>query len=301
MSRLVAPIDDVRVDRVVADGAGVAMAVARRLCGDGRVRGDRGQRLAAGDRLTAGTVIVVEDQPWLQPVDAPLSVLWFDEDVAVVDKPAGLPCHPIDPGEADSVVHRLMARFPEVATASPDAREGGLVHRLDTGTSGCLAVARSREAWRSLRAAVDDADKTYLALVAGAPLALDGTVLVDRIAHDRTDRRRMTVVPDGADHDDDVGQTGVVVLGRGRLDGVEVGLVRLALHGGRRHQLRVQLASRGHPLVGDQLYGGPLVGDASGPLLHAWRLALPGKPPVTAGLPGPFRAALEAAGVAIPT
>jgi 23S rRNA pseudouridine1911/1915/1917 synthase len=220
-------------------------------------------------------------------------VLWHDADVVVVDKPAGLPCHPLDPGEVDAVVHRLLGRFPEIATASPEPREGGLVHRLDTDTSGCLAVARHRAAWQALRDGFDAADKTYLAVVAGDAGALDGVVITDGIAHDRADRRRMVV--------DAAGQpcaTAVAVVGVGQgHDGV-VSLVRLGLRGGRRHQLRVHLAARGHPLVGDDLYGGP---DAARVMLHAWRLTLPGRAMVTAPLPDDIRAVLDDAGIVTPT
>lgn len=281
--------DGARVDRVVKDGTGLAMAVVKRLCDEGRVRRVSGARLAAGDRVVAGDAIDVDERPWLVAVDAPLTVLWTDNDVVIVDKPAGLPCHPLDPGEADSVVHRLLARFPGIAVASPEPREGGLVHRLDTDTSGGLAIARHRAAWHALRDAFDAVDKTYLALVAGDARALDGVVVADGIAHDRTDRRRMIV--------DDAGQpctTVVAVVGVGHgLPGV-VSLVRLGLRGGRRHQLRVHLAARGHPIVGDTLYGGPGPGRT---LLHAWRLTLPGRTAVTAPLPDDLRAALAGAGI----
>jgi 23S rRNA pseudouridine1911/1915/1917 synthase len=284
--------DGARVDRVVVDATGLAMAVVRRLCADGRVRSDRGARLAAGDRVATNDVVVIAADDWLVPVDAPLTVLWHDDDVLIVDKPAGLPCHPMDPGEADSVVHRLVGRHPGIAMASTTPREGGLIHRLDTGTSGCLAVARHRDAWLTLRHGIDDARKTYLAVVVGDAAALDGTVITDGIAHDHSDRRRMTVDPAGQPCRTDVAVLGV---GQGQ-DGV-VSLVQLGLQGGRRHQLRLHLASRQHPLVGDDLYGGP-----GGPwaLLHAWQLTLPGRPTVTAPLPAAFVAGLNAAAIVPP-
>jgi 23S rRNA pseudouridine1911/1915/1917 synthase len=281
-----------RVDRVVVDATGLAMAVVRRLCADGRVRSDRGARLAAGDRVASDDVVVVFAEAWLTPVDAPLAVLWHDDDVVIVDKPAGLPCHPVDPGEADSVVHRLIGSFPEIATASTTPREGGLIHRLDTGTSGCLAAARHRAAWVALRDGIDDARKTYLAVVAGDAAALDGAVIRDPIAHDRQDRRRMITADDGQPCRTDVAVLGV---GQGR-DGV-VSLVRLELQGGRRHQLRVHLASRQHPLVGDALYGGP---GGPWPMLHAWRLTLLGRSTVVAPLPATFRNCLAAAAIPPP-
>jgi len=299
--------DGARVDKVLARTLALGTAAVRRLCEGGQVRGPRG-RLAAGDRVSVGMVVSVADVQWLTPVDRPLEVIAAWADVVVVNKLAGLPCHPLVPGEGDSVVHRLVGRFPDIGTASVDPREGGLLHRLDTGTSGCLAVARDRVTWETLRAAFDGATKTYLAIVVGAVGAVGADLVIDTpIGHDRGDRRRMIVDPDGAPC-----RTTVHVLGRGRLptfDGaVDVSLVRLGLSGGRRHQLRVHLQSRGHPLLGDTLYGGAVsdavidpisdaVGDDGGGFfLHAVSLALPGHPLVHAPLPTRWRATLAAAG-----
>jgi 23S rRNA pseudouridine1911/1915/1917 synthase len=288
--------DGARVDKVLARTLGLGTAAVRRLCDGGQVRGPRG-RLAAGDRVTVGMVVTVADVQWLIAVDGPLEVIAAWADVVVVDKPAGLVCHPLVPGEDDSVVHRLVGRFPDIATASIDPREGGLLHRLDTGTSGCLAVARDRGTWESLRARFDGATKTYLAIVVGVvgpDLTIDSP-----IGHDRGDRRRMAIDADGAP----CGTT-VHALGHGRLrtreGAVDVSLVRLGLSGGRRHQLRVHLQSRGHPLLGDTLYGAP-ASDDGGFFLHAVSLALPGHPLVRAPLPARWRTTLAAAGCPMPT
>ena len=272
--------DGVRVDKVLSRALGMGTAAVRRLCDGGQVRGPAG-RLAAGDRVAAGMAITIAEVCWLTPVEAPLDVLAAWANVVVVDKPVGLPCHPLVPGEGDSVVHRLVARFPEIATAAADPREGGLLHRLDTGTSGCLAVARNRSTWEALRAGLEGATKTYLALVVGT--VAPSLVIDDGIGHDRGDRRRMVLAPDGAPC-----RTTVRCLGQGRLDTangpVAISLVRLGLSGGRRHQLRVHMQSRGHPLLGDTLYGGPAV-DGDGFFLHAVSLGLPGHPVVRAPMP----------------
>lgn len=292
----IAPSDDgARVDKVLARMLALGTAAVRRLCEGGQVRGPRG-RLAAGDRVSAGMVVTVADVQWLTAVDRPLDVIAAWADVVVVDKPAGLACHPLVPGEDDSVVHRLVGRFPDIATASVDPREGGLLHRLDTGTSGCLAVARDRSTWETLRASFDGATKTYLAIVVGV-VGPDRTI-DSPIGHDRGDRRRMAIDPDGAPC-----RTTVHALGQGRLttpDGaVDVSLVRLGLSGGRRHQLRVHLQSRGHPLLGDTLYGGA-ASDDGGFYLHAVSLALPGHPLVHAPLPARWRTTLAAAACPMP-
>ena len=272
--------DGVRVDKVVSRALGLGTAAVRRLCDGSQVRGPAG-RLAAGDRVKAGMAITIAEVCWLTPVEAPLGVLATWANVVVVDKPAGLPCHPLVPGEGDSVVHRLVGRFPEIAGAGADPREGGLLHRLDTGTSGCLAVARDRSTWQALRAGLEGASKTYLAVVVGT--VPPSFFIDDAIGHDRGDRRRMVLDQDGAPC-----RTTARCLGQGQLatanGPVPVSLVRLELSGGRRHQLRVHLQSRGHPLLGDTLYGGPAV-DGDGFFLHAVSLGLPGYPVVRAPVP----------------
>lgn len=266
--------DGARVDRAVVGLVGLPTAVVRRLCDDGRVT-KNGRRAKAGDRVVVGDELRVAAVEWLRPQGPVPPILFVDDAVIVVDKPADVPCHPIVPGEGNTVVDRVVVDFPETATASLEPREAGLVHRLDTGTSGCLAIARHRAAWDALRDAVGTAEKTYLAIVTGAPT---DTMIDTAISHDRTDRRRMRVDASGGQP----AETRVRVLAVGE----STSLVRLELSGGRRHQLRVHLASIGHPLVGDDLYAG---GD--GPFfLHAWRLGIAGRPVVQAPVPAAFAA-----------
>jgi 23S rRNA pseudouridine1911/1915/1917 synthase len=274
--------DGARVDRAVVGLVGLPTAVVRRLCDDGRVLRN-GKKAKAGDRVNVGDELRVASIAWLVPQAASLvPVLFVDDDVVVVDKPADMPCHPIVPGEGGTVVDAVVSGFPEIATASLEPREAGLVHRLDTGTSGALAIARHRRAWEGLRAAVADAGKTYLALVAGHPTDQQITLRID---HDSTDRRRMRV-------DEAQGQpavTRVVVLATTG----SASLVRLELSGGRRHQLRVHMAAVGHPLIGDDLYAGGI-----GPFfLHAWQLQLADQPLVFAPIPPGFVAKARALGL----
>jgi 23S rRNA pseudouridine1911/1915/1917 synthase len=185
-------------------------------------------------------------------------VLWVDPALVAVDKQAGVPSHPRAAGETDTVANAIVARFPECASASPDAREGGLCHRLDIGTSGVLIAARSPAAWSALRAALSGGacEKTYLAEVTGTPPP-SGEL---NAAIGRRGRRGKQVVVDG-------GRNPLPAHTRWELLEARAGtaLLRVRLTKGRTHQVRAHLAAAGHPIVGDALYGG-----GAGPLrLHA--------------------------------
>jgi 23S rRNA pseudouridine1911/1915/1917 synthase len=274
--------DGARVDRAVVGLVGLPTAVVRRLCDDGRVLRN-GKKAKAGDRVNVGDELRVASIAWLVPQSAALvPVLFVDDDVVIVDKPADMPCHPIVPGEGGTVVDAVVSGFPEIATASLEPREAGLVHRLDTGTSGALAIARHRRSWDALRDAVATADKTYLALVHGQPTDQEITLRID---HDSADRRRMRVDPAE-------GQPALTRVHMLATSG-SASLVRLELSGGRRHQLRVHLAAVGHPLIGDDLYAG---GDSPF-FLHAWQLRLAHRPVVTAPVPPAFAAKAKLLGL----
>jgi 23S rRNA pseudouridine1911/1915/1917 synthase len=249
-----------RVDRFVASALpGLSGAAARRLVDGGAVQVD-GRRAKKGTRLAAGQTVEIDDargaleapQARVVRADAALSilVLLVDEAFVAVDKPAGVPSHPQVAGETGTAANALAARFPECASASPDPREGGLVHRLDRGTSGVLIAARSAAAWSGLRAALSRADgeKTYLAEVVGAP--------ADTGASDapigRVGRRGARVRTDGGGRNPLSAHTSWEVIAR--RDATT--LMRVRLSKGRAHQVRAHLAAAGHPIVGDDLYGG---------------------------------------------
>lgn len=290
--RVPAALDGARVDRAMAELFELPVATARRLLEAGRVRVDGRQR-KKGDAVKAGQALALEGGGrWLAPVaDARVKLLRIEADLIVLDKPAGMPCHPLVPGEGGTVVDALAALHPEIEAASPEApREAGLVHRLDTGTSGCLVVARSPSSWRVLRDAFasDRVEKLYLALVEGSVGA--ASVVEEPIGHDTSDARRMRIDPRGRAARSEV---------RPLQCGPRATLVEVLMHGGRRHQLRVHLAHLGHPIVGDVLYGATPAADAPAPLLHCRTLVLPGHAPTTAPLPAPMLAAARARGLAV--
>ena len=206
----------------------------------------KGEHLAPGQRVQlpeppapAGAAIAPDDS-------LPLEVLHADEALVAVAKPAGLPSHPLRAGERGTVASALVARFPECAVASPDPREAGLVHRLDTGTSGVLVASRQRALWTPLHEALGEGgDKLYLAEVAGACSATVIDAAIGRVGR-RGDRVRV-----GTGRGLLPARTEVTVV----VARAETTLVNARLHRGRAHQVRAHLAHAGHPVLGDPLYG----------------------------------------------
>jgi 23S rRNA pseudouridine1911/1915/1917 synthase len=261
-----------RVDHVVAAAIpGLAVARARRLVEAGAVRLD-GRVARKGDRVAAGQTLELDEgtaagaaAAGVEP-DAGVAVAWLhvDDALVAISKPAGVPSHPLQPGERGTAANALVARFPECATASADAREGGLGHRLDNETSGVLLAARSRAAWEALRAALraPSCTKTYLAEVVGDPPQRG----VETAPIGRAGRRggRVRV---GAGRQPLAARTEwEVVERRGATT-----LVRARLHAGRAHQVRAHLAAAGFPIVGDPVYG---EGGGLGLRLHAHTISL---------------------------
>ena len=265
-----------RIDRFIADATGLSRSHVQKLISDGRLTVD-GIPVRANALVAAGTEVRLDvPQPLeldLAPApDIPLRIVYEDDDLLIVDKPAGLVVHP-SPGhhDGDTLVNALLARAggAEYGGIAGVARPG-IVHRLDRDTSGLLMVAKHDGAQRSLMAQLKArrVRKTYLALVAGSVAAAVGRSEAP-IGRDPKHRTRMAVVADGRPS-----TTGYRV--RERFDGWT--LLELDLVTGRTHQIRVHLDGIGHPVAGDPVYGtgtsrrGP---DGLGRLfLHAWRLEL---------------------------
>jgi 23S rRNA pseudouridine1911/1915/1917 synthase len=264
-----------RLDRVVSMLSGCSRAEAADWVAAGAVRVGGRTAEARAARLAEGDVVEI-DVP--EEVSAPVlaaeagvdvAVLHEDDDLLVVDKPPGLVVHPGAGQATGTLVHGLLARYPEIADVG-DPDRPGIVHRLDKGTSGLLLVARTQAAHDALVAALSArrVERRYRTLVWGHPSAPAG--LVDApVGRSQRDPTRMAVTQRGKP-----ARTRYEVLER-YTDPVEVAELACRLETGRTHQIRVHLGSIGHPVVGDARYGGARQSlPAPRPYLHAEHLAL---------------------------
>jgi len=249
-------LDGERVDRAVALLSGLTRAEVSALVEAGAVRLDgvavasRGRRVRQGQTLAADLPERAAPIALLADPNVELSVVYEDADLLVVDKPAGLVVHPGAANSAATMVHGLLARYPDLAAAGGGDERPGVVHRLDKGTSGLLVVARRPAARQALVAelAARRVRRRYLALCHGL-LAADRGAVEAPIGRSARDPTRMAVVAAGRP-----ALTRYQVQRRADRP-AEVSLLRLELDTGRTHQIRVHLAAIGHPVVGDERYG----------------------------------------------
>lgn len=255
-----------RLDGVLAGPLG-SRTRAQRLIDAGRVTVDGASR-AKSHRVAAGELVAVDDAA---EVGAPESrgadgvafgVAYEDDDLLVVDKPAGLVVHPARGHRAGTLAQALAGR----AAGGEDPARAGIVHRLDRDTSGLLVVAKDEAAHRTLQAALQARRITreYLALVDGLPPARSGTIYAP-IGRDRRVRTRHSIETD--DPRDAVTHFEVAE------PLAHFALLRVRLETGRTHQIRVHLQAIGHPVAGDPEYGRPGVLGLERQFLHAAHLA----------------------------
>ncbi|HEX2191906.1 MAG TPA: RluA family pseudouridine synthase [Acidimicrobiales bacterium] len=267
-------LDGERLDRVVAMLWDLPRREVSALVTAGRVRVGGAPAASRSRRVVEGEVVEVDEPPrrpapGIEPDPAvPVPVVALDDHVVVVDKPAGLVVHPGPGHDRGTLVHGVVARWPEVLAVG-DAARPGIVHRLDAGTSGLLAVARTPLAYASL---VDQlrarrVERRYFALVWGHVDPPAGMVdaPVGRSGRART---QMAVSATGKE-----ARTRYRLLERYETPG-PLSLLECSLETGRTHQIRVHLAAIGHPVAGDVRYGGrrPAL-PVDRPFLHAHFLA----------------------------
>lgn len=281
-----------RLDAVLAElSSDLSRARVQRLIAAGNVRVNgsparKSVRVVPGDELE---ITIEHERPGAPTPTFDMAVLYEDDEIVAVDKPAGLVVHG-GPGEAGQTVAAWFASRYAGAAAAFDAERPGIVHRLDRDTSGVLVLAKTPVAQAALSAAFESRDvaKTYLAVTDAVPAKREA-VIDAPIGRHPADRTRMAVVRRGRP-----ARTGYEVLGAdsGRA------LLRLALYTGRTHQARVHLAAIGAPIVNDAVHG--RAGDGR-QLLHAWRIDLPhpagGRLEVTSPLPEDMAAAIRGMGL----
>jgi 23S rRNA pseudouridine1911/1915/1917 synthase len=250
-----------RLDQFLAAHLGSRAAAERAVDAGALVDGERrvkSHRLAGGESVELSDA----EEPTPGPPPAPPRIVWEDEHLLVVDKPAGLVVHPGAGHASDTLVDALRGR---IAGGDPD--RPGIVHRLDRDTSGLLVLARSDEAHRRLTELVREraVDRTYRALVGGRPRSREGRIEAP-VGRDRHDPTRVSL-------DTDTPRAAVTHFEVERL-WPERALLRVRLETGRMHQIRVHLAAVDLPVVGDPVYGvrSPGLGRQ---FLHASELAFP--------------------------
>ncbi|HMG04842.1 MAG TPA: RluA family pseudouridine synthase [Chthoniobacterales bacterium] len=200
-----------------------------------------------------------------QPESIVLEILFEDDDLLVLNKPAGVVMHPGAGHAQHTLVNALLAHCTNLSGIGGRERPG-IVHRLDKETSGCLVVAKNDATHRDLskQFAARTMQKIYLALVAGIPGKSTG-VIDAAIARHPVHRQRMSI----ARRQGRAAKTEYRVL----RSGTDLSLLECTLHSGRTHQIRVHLHHLGHPVLGDKLYGGKRAGAFPRQMLHAWKLA----------------------------
>ena len=228
---------------------------------DGAALTDPARRLKGGERLVLD--VPPPEDPTPQPEDIPLDVLFEDEHLIVVDKPAGLVVHPAAGNWTGTLVNALLHHCAGTLSGIGGVARPGIVHRLDKDTSGAMVVAKSDRAHQGLTALwrAHDVERAYLAVVHGSPRPAVGTIGLP-LARAKGDKRRQAVTdwedPSGREAVTRFRRRAAYGVGRAKLEGDAVAsLVECRLETGRTHQIRVHMAHVGHPLIGDQTYGRP--------------------------------------------
>ena len=252
-------------------------------------------------KFPAGSVAVLTDDLPAVPLkaegeDIPLDVIYEDDVLLVINKPAGMVVHPAAGNWHGTVVNAVLGREPGLDDEDFDAMRPGIVHRLDKDTSGALVIAKTAKALRKLAQSFADRDvqKTYLAIVHGWPSPDVNVVNAPIMRH--PDHKRMAIARSGQGRE---AVTTWKVIRKGVWDGRKVAVMEMHPHTGRTHQIRVHLSYKDYPIVGDKLYNRGRSSPAPRQMLHARRITFPH--PVTgermtveAPIPDDFLAIIQA-------
>jgi len=306
-------LDGARLDKALAELVPeLSRARVKRAIELGAVRVN-GRRVPKGGSVAKGDAVRIDvervaDAPAVPTPGAALRILLETAQVVVVDKPAGQPSAPLRPGETGTLVGAVLAHFAELVPTADSfighsPRDPGILHRLDTETSGAVVVARTAPAFEELRAALKEGrlDKRYLLLCASEGLPDEGSIEFPLANHPKDQRRVYACV-----HPRDVmryePRTASTRYRVERRTG-NWALVEAQAGKALRHQIRAHFAAIGHPLAGDELYGGPVIRALGRHALHAARVSYAGGPvvpkfDVSVPLPKDMASLLEAADAA---
>lgn len=262
----------VRLDSFVSSRAGISRNKAQRLITDGMVLVNgmparKKHRLNTGEEIAWELTTQRPNEVIGQPIE--LEVVYENDSLAVIDKPAGMVMYPGPGHQKDTLLNALLDRYPKISGVGGAGRQG-IFHRLDRDTSGLVAVALTEEAFALMVEKVKDrkVERVYMALVSGDISAERGTINAP-MGRSRVNRKKMAV-------DRLAGRRAVSHFVVAERFGQEFNLVEVSLETGRTHQIRVHFAHIGHPVVGDREYAGGRVGKGLGlerQFLHACRLS----------------------------
>lgn len=260
----------IRADKLISERFGeYTRSFLQRVIEEGGVTAD-GRAIKPKDKLKEGSRVALSirepEEISAKPENIPIDIVYQDEDIAVINKAQGMVVHPAAGNYTGTLVNAILYHIKDLSGINGEIRPG-IVHRIDKDTSGLLVIAKNDAAHISLQEQIQQktAHREYIALVNGN--IKEDEVRIDKpIGRHRTDRKKMAVVPEGRN-----AATNFYVLKRyGKYT-----LIRAVLETGRTHQIRVHLANRGNPVVGDALYGtkkGQF--KLNGQLLHAYKLIL---------------------------
>ena len=256
-----------RLDKLISEKLKeISRSLAKKLIESGKIT-INGKKTEPSYRVKEGNEAEIEEIPSqrksIKPQDIPIRVVYEDDDILVLDKPAGMAVHPSPGCEKDTIVNALLKRYKDLPGSSPE--RPGIIHRLDKDTSGLIIIAKTPLAYKSLSEQFSErkVEKKYLALLVGK-LPLDKGKIELPIGRDPFNRKRMKVTLGGKE---------AITLFRVLKRYENFTLVEVQIKTGRTHQIRVHFSYQGYPIAGDETYGEGKLPSLERQFLHAYKLA----------------------------